>query len=132
MTSYLVRALEKGVSTEDAFDFNVKVFSRREDAEKCCKELEHENADDIKKWNTYGCKCIVGTAAFEDDGDDAKAALRECKKLNCPYAMNMHIAEVFYGDDSKSGGFEVVCDGKKDRCCQPSEYTYAIEEIEYE
>lgn len=127
---YLVKALECGMSRDDAFDYIVGYADSLEEAESKCETLRKRNAEDIEFWKEHGSKCLVGSEAWKSPDDpEVVAALEEVQCAGCPYA-DLKLAEVFYRDENSSGGFEISCKNKTDECCSMSEYVYVIEEVE--
>lgn len=127
---FIVKAIEKGVSADDAFDFIVGYACSFEEAEAACKKLEAKNREAISLWEKHGRNCLVECEAWSSPDDPkAQATLADAKRRGCPFA-DLELKELFYGPKRESGGFEILCKNRKDWCSMPYEYTYCIEEIE--
>ena len=128
---YLVKAIEVGVSADDAFEYVVGYATSLEEAEAACKKLKAENEEDHAFWEKYGQHCYIECDAWPTaDDPEAIATLEKERKCNkCPYA-ELELKEVFYGKDNKSGGIELRCKNKCSKCYCPTEYNYVIEEVE--
>ena len=128
---YLVKAIEVGVSGDDAFDYIVGYATSLEEAKAACKKLKAENEEDHAFWEKYGQHCYIECDAWPSvDDPEAIATLEKERKRNkCPYA-ELELKEVFYGKDNKSGGIELMCKNKCNKCYCPTEYNYAIVKVE--
>ena len=127
---WIVKATESGALADDKFDYIVGYCKSEKDAEAECKKLKRENRKTCKFWNQYGRNCLVECEAWPSEDDlGAIDALKKTKRNKCPYA-DLEIKELFYGKDNKSGGFEIFCKNKSDKCYNSPEYEYEIEEVE--
>ena len=85
---YLVKAIEVGVSADDAFDYVVDYATSHEEAEAVCKKLKAKNEEEYAFWEKYGQHCCIECDAWPTaDDPEAIATLEKERKCNkCPYA----------------------------------------------